>query len=51
MMTLVLKPKGPGNWAELHLEITGSRAQPILFRVGETIPLAGILFRICKVIA
>ena len=48
-MTLLLKPKGRGNWAPLELTITGSRAQPLLFRIGELITLAGIVYRIHKV--
>lgn len=46
---LVLKPLGRGNWAPLRLTLDGSRAQPLLFRVGSTIELAGLTFRICEV--
>lgn len=46
---LTLKPKGRGNWATLSVEILGPQALPLLFRVGETIVLAGAVFRICKV--
>ena len=31
------------------LTIEGSRAQPLLFRTGSLIVLAGLSFRICKV--
>ena len=48
---LVLKPRGRGNWSTLELRIDGSRAQPLLFRVGESITLAGVVYRICKVAA
>lgn len=48
-MTLVLKPKGRGNWAPMVVTLEGPRAQPLLFRVGSTIVLAGLTFRICEV--
>ncbi len=50
-MTLVLKPKGRGNWTALHITIEGSRAQSLLFPIGAEIVLAGLTFRICKVSA
>lgn len=50
-MTLVLKPKGRGNWSALTVRIDGARAQPLLFRVGSFIELAGFTYRICKVSA
>jgi hypothetical protein len=46
---LVLKPVGRGNWSALRVTLDGTRAQPLLFRVGSTIELAGLLFRICEV--
>lgn len=48
-MTIELKPLGRGNWAPLVMQLDGARAQPLLFRVGEVIKLAGVSFRICKV--
>lgn len=48
-MTVELKPTGRGNWATLVMQLQGDRAQPLLFRVGEVIVLAGVPFRICKV--
>lgn len=50
-MILTLKPKGRGNWHELVMAIEGSRAQALLFQIGQTITLAGIVYRICKVSA
>lgn len=50
-MTLILKPIGPGNWSIVTMVLTGDRAQPLLFKVGSTIELAGITFRICRVTA
>lgn len=46
---LFLKPKGRGNWRTAVMAIEGDRADPLLVRVGETITLAGIVWRICKV--
>lgn len=46
---LVLRPLGRGNWAPLRMVLDGTRAQPLLFRVGSTIELAGAKFRICEV--
>jgi hypothetical protein len=48
---LLLKPKGRGNWAVLTMALEGIAVRPLLFPVGGTIVLAGITFRICKVIA
>ena len=47
---LILKPKGRGNWAPVTMVVDGDRATPLLIKVGETVTLAGIVFRICKVI-
>ncbi len=46
---LVLKPIGRGNWTPVYMQLSGYRAQPLLFRVGSTIDLAGLTFRICRV--
>lgn len=48
---LLLKPKGRGNWSTLQLRLDGDRAQALLFNVGDTITLAGIVYRICQVSA
>lgn len=48
-MTLVLKPAGRGNWSATLVEITGKRASPLLFRVGQLLPLGGVTFRVCEV--
>jgi hypothetical protein len=47
---LVLKPKGRGNWRTVVMSVEGDRAQPLLVKVGDSVTLAGIVFRICKVI-
>lgn len=46
---LILRPKGRGNWAVLRVTIDDERAPPLLFRIGSTLVLAGITFRICEV--
>lgn len=50
-MTLLCKPVGRGNWHTLQLSVTGSRAQPMLVKVGDRFPLAGIVYRVCRVCA
>lgn len=49
-MTIILKPCGRGNWSTARLEIKGAHVQPMLFRAGQLIWLAGVKFRICEVI-
>ena len=46
---LLLKPVGRGNWAPLTLRLDGTRAQPLLVRVGDRIELAGVTWRVCEV--
>lgn len=48
-MTLIVKPKGRGNWKKLTVTIDGARASPLLVRVGQLLPLGGVMFRICEV--
>lgn len=48
-MTLTLKPAGRGNWAHVTVTLDGKRATPLLFRVGQTLALGGIVFRICSI--
>ena len=50
-MILTLKPIGRGNWSTLTLRLDGTRAQPLLVRVGELINLAGVTWRVCEVMA
>lgn len=50
-MTLILRPVGKGNWRVTRMQIDGGHALPLLFRVGQQLPLGGVLFRICEVIA
>lgn len=48
-MTLILKPRGKGNWSPLIVVIEGQRAAPILVRRGQLIPLGGVTYRIVEV--
>ena len=50
-MTLILRPIGRGNWRPTRMQIEGGHALSLLFRVGQQLPLGGVLFRICEVIA
>lgn len=50
-MTLILRPIGRGNWAKTRMQIDGGHALPLLFRVGQLLPMGGVVFRICEVIA
>lgn len=47
---LVLKPQGKGNWTPLMVAIEGPRASPLLIRVGQLLPLGGVVWRICRVL-
>lgn len=47
---LILKPKGRGNWKPLVVAIEGERVGALTVRVGQTIPIGGIVFRIAKVL-
>lgn len=48
-MLLVLKPTGRGKWSPLIVQLTGKRADPLLFQPGQRITLAGVVYRVCKV--
>ena len=49
-MTLVLKPKGPGNWRPITLQVTDQRASPLLVKVGDPVTLGGIVFKVSAVL-
>jgi len=49
-MTLILRPTGKGNWRTARMSIEGGHALPLLFRVGQLLPMGGITFRICEVV-
>lgn len=48
---LILKPIGKGNWAPLRVTVEGKRASPLLIRKGALLPLGGVVFRVCEVMA
>lgn len=50
-MTLILRPIGRGNWRQTRMQIEGGHALPLLFRVGQRLPIGGVVFRICEVSA
>lgn len=50
-MTLHLVPTGRGRWRTVVLQVSGDRASPLLVRIGDRIPLGGVLFRVSKVSA
>lgn len=49
-MTLILKPRGRGNWRPMTMRLDGERGG-LLIRVGQTLFLGGLTWRIAKVIA
>lgn len=48
-MTLILKPKGRGNWKTTAVQISGGHASPLTLRVGQLITFSGVVWRICEV--
>ena len=48
---LVLRPPGRGNWQPVRVMIDESKhaPQPMLFKPGDRVPLAGVLFRVVRV--
>lgn len=47
---LILRPTGRGNWRTAQLSIDTDRAQPLLVKVGDRFPLAGLMWRVVKVL-
>jgi hypothetical protein len=47
---LILRPAGRGNWHQLVMAIEGPRALPLLVKVGDRFPLAGVVWRVVKVL-
>ena len=47
---LILRPQGRGNWTPLVVAVEGLRAAPLLIKVGQLVPLGGIVWRISKVL-
>jgi hypothetical protein len=49
-MTLVLKPRGRGNWRAVRVMLDGARHLPLMFSVGDLVSLGGVRWRICAVL-
>lgn len=49
-MMLILRPVGRGNWRTAQFHVTGDRAQPLLVKVGERFELAGVTWRVVRVL-
>lgn len=49
-MTLILRPKGPGNWRPITIQVTDQRASPLLVKVGDPVKLGGIEFKVSRVL-
>jgi hypothetical protein len=47
---LILRPVGRGNWTTAQLSFAGQRALPLLVKVGDKFPLAGVVWRVVKVL-
>lgn len=49
-MMLICRPVGRGNWRTAQFTVTGDRAQPLLVKVGERFTVAGVTWRVVKVL-
>ena len=49
-MTLILRPRGRGNWSPVTCVMTGEWVFPIMYFVGGTITMGGTQWRISKVL-
>lgn len=49
-MMLICRPVGRGNWHTAQFSVTGERAQPLLVKVGERFTVAGVTWRVVKVL-
>lgn len=47
---LIAKPAGRGNWHQIVVAVEGPRAQPLLVKVGDRFELAGVTWRVVKVL-
>ena len=47
---LILRPVGRGNWRTAQLSIETDRAQPLLVRIGDRFPLAGVVWRVVRIL-
>jgi len=49
-LTLVTKPAGRGRWRTITIEIKGDRAAPLLVKLGDRIPVGGLVLRVVRVL-
>lgn len=48
-MTLILRPRGRGNWKPCTLVVTGPRAQSLFVQRGQFLFFGGVHWRIAEV--
>jgi hypothetical protein len=48
---IILKPVGRGNWRTVEMQVTGAHVPVMLVKRGDRITLAGVAFRVCRVLA
>jgi hypothetical protein len=48
-LTLILRPRGRGNWSAVTVHLTGRRMEPLLVHRGATFALGGITWRVVEV--
>lgn len=48
-MTLLLRPRGRGNWTPVTLVVTGRRAQSLFIQRGQLLFFGGVHWRIAEV--
>lgn len=49
-MLLILRPVGRGNWRTAQLSVDTDRAQPLLVKVGDRFELAGVTWRVVRIL-
>lgn len=49
-MMLICRPVGRGNWHTAQFSVSGERAQPLLVKVGERFTVAGVTWRVVRVL-
>ena len=48
-MTLMLKPRGRGNWSVVTMQVDSRRLPPMLVQAGQLFFFGGVTWRVCKV--
>ncbi len=49
VVTLVLKPAGPGNWAVTLMTLEGRCFRSFVLKPGDRFPMGGVVWRVCEV--